>query len=282
MVVARQQVLILNPQAGGLSDEAEKAVVRALSGFDVIRLQAGQDLAAVVTGSDVAPDATIVVAGGDGTVGAAARALVGTDRRLGIVPVGTFNNFARALGIPLQPGAAARALSAGKPATVTLGRVNGEPFLEAASLGLFGDLINLGEAAKELHYGQLLQRVRELSSPSFEYRIDGDIREAGRARALVIANTPSTGALVTVGSVTPEEGVLELSVFGPGRRAQILRRLALRALPFLDRPHPGRRVRRVRIETDPRISVYADAGRVGETPAEIEIDVHALKVLLPA
>jgi diacylglycerol kinase family enzyme len=282
MVVARERVLVLNPQAGGLSEEAEGELLGQFAGFDFLRLEEGQDLAALISGSDLAPDATVVVAGGDGTVRAAARALAGSRRSLGIVPLGTFNNFARALGIPLEAEPAARAILGGRPVGVALGRVGGEPFLEAASLGLFGDLINLGEAAKDLHYGELLQRVRELSSPSFDYRITGDLEQAGRARAIVVANTPSTGALVPVGSVTPEEPVLELSILRAGRRLEILRRLAAHALPFLDEPEPGRRIRRVRIETDPPISVYADATQVGDTPAEIEIDLQALRVVLPA
>ena len=44
--------------------------------------------------------ATVVVAGGDGTVGFVARALAGSRRRLGIIPLGTFNNFAHGLRIP--------------------------------------------------------------------------------------------------------------------------------------------------------------------------------------
>lgn len=281
MVVACRHLLVLNPQAGSLSEEDEAKLRHELPEFDVARLEEGQDLAALLDAAQLAPDAAVVVAGGDGTVAAAARALAGTERRLGIVPLGTFNNFARGLGIPLDAELAARAAARGRPRPVSLGRVNGRPFLEAASLGLFGDLINLGEAAKELRYGELAEHVRDLSSRPFGYRLEGDLVERGLARAMVIANTPSTGALVPVGSVTPEEPVLELSILGPGRGG-VIARLAARVLPFRTRHDPGRRVRALRVETDPPISVYADATRVGDTPADIHVDVAALNVLLPA
>jgi diacylglycerol kinase (ATP) len=280
MVVASQRLLVLNPQAGGLSEDEEATLREELSDFEVARLEEGQDLAALLDASHLAPDATVVVAGGDGTVAAAARALAGTDRRLGIVPLGTFNNFARGLGMPLDALTAARALHDGREGAASLGRINGRAFLEAASLGLFGDLINLGEAAKELEYGELAERVGALSSAPFDYRLAGDIEERGRARALVAANTPSTGALLPVGSVTPEEPVLELSILGAGH-AGMLAGLFARALPFVKPREPGRLVRKLRVETDPPISVYADAERIGETPADILLEVAALNVILP-
>jgi diacylglycerol kinase family enzyme len=49
---------------------------------------------------ELTPQATVVVAGGDGTIGFVARALAGTKRRLGILSLGTFNNFALGLGMP--------------------------------------------------------------------------------------------------------------------------------------------------------------------------------------
>lgn len=281
MVVAIERLAVLNPQAGGISEEAEAELRRILQGFEFVSLPEGRSVAELLAGTALAPGATVMVAGGDGTVGAAARSLAGTDRVLGILPLGTYNNFARALGIPLEPGRAAAALLRGRRRSVTLGSAGGRPFLEAASVGLFGDLINLGEAAKERRYGELLERVRELSAPAFEYRISGDLQAAGRARAIVVANTPSTGALVPVGSVTPEEPVLELTILPVGARAEILRRLASRALPFLNRPRPGRRVRRVRIETEPVVGVYADAERAGESPTDIAADPLALRVILP-
>lgn len=79
----------------------------------------------------------IVAAGGDGTMNAVAAALVGTNITMGVVPLGTFNYFARNLGIPLEPAAAARALLDGYTRPVHVGRVNGRVFLINSSFGLY-------------------------------------------------------------------------------------------------------------------------------------------------
>ena len=90
----------------------------------------------------------MVVAGGDGTIAFVARALAGTRRRLGILPLGTYNNFARGLEFR-QPRRALAVIRAGRTRAVTLGRVNDRYFLEAAAIGIFGEAILLGEKAKD-------------------------------------------------------------------------------------------------------------------------------------
>ena len=264
-----QKLLVLNPRAGSLDEEALKRLRGALAGFEELSVDDDTDLAAELGDPGLAADALVVVAGGDGTVGAAARALTGSRRMLGIVPLGTFNNFARGLGIPLELEPALAALREGRPRTVTVGRVNGRPFLEVAALGLFGELLGLGEAAKELRYGDVLERVRSLRAGRFIYRVSGDVALRGRARSVIAANTPSTGALVPLAEVTPRDAFLELSAEPAGLLNRIRRR----------RPH---RIRSARIETDPPVAVFADAEPAGESPAEISLDPDGLRVILPS
>lgn len=90
----------------------------------------------------------LVAAGGDGTVNLAASASRDFKVALGIVPLGTFNYFARLHGIPLEPEAAARVLVDGVLAPVAVGEVNGRLFLNNASFGLYTRVIYRREAAK--------------------------------------------------------------------------------------------------------------------------------------
>lgn len=89
--------------------------------------------------------ATIVAAGGDGTVCAVAQALVGSEAVLGIIPLGTFNFFARSLGLPETAEAAVEALIHGQVESVAAAEVNGRLFLNNASLGLYPALLEKRE-----------------------------------------------------------------------------------------------------------------------------------------
>ncbi|MGL4235745.1 diacylglycerol/lipid kinase family protein [Tabrizicola sp.] len=90
---------------------------------------------------------TVIVAGGDGTICTVAGALAGTGTALGIVPMGTFNFFARSLGLPGDPTAAISVLLAGTERVVSAAEVNGQLFLNNASLGLYPALLERREAA---------------------------------------------------------------------------------------------------------------------------------------
>lgn len=92
----------------------------------------GRALDAAVAG---APD-LLVVAGGDGTLSAAGRRLSGLDIALGVLPVGTTNNFARSLGLPVRLEAAVAALAAGKVADVDLGAADERAFTNMVSVGV--------------------------------------------------------------------------------------------------------------------------------------------------
>ncbi|EYD71492.1 Transcription regulator (contains diacylglycerol kinase catalytic domain protein) [Rubellimicrobium mesophilum DSM 19309] len=78
----------------------------------------------------------VVLGGGDGTLSSAAPALIETGLPLGILPLGTANDLAHTLGIPLDIGDAAQVIVEGKLRRIDLGEVNGKPFFNVASLGL--------------------------------------------------------------------------------------------------------------------------------------------------
>jgi diacylglycerol kinase family enzyme len=277
-----RNVVVVNPGAGSVDAGDEQRLARAFPGYLVVTVGPGEEVDERLGSAQMADDALVVAVGGDGTVGAVARALTGTRRTFGIVPRGTFNNFARSLGIPLDFDDAIRIIRRGRARPVTVGRVNGRPFLEAAAVGLFGDVVALGEASKDFHYGEAVEHLANLLSPrDFRYRLEGDATASGRARSLLVANTPFTGARIAVAESTPADPYLELIVGVGQTRRDLLRRL-LRAL-LRRRPterEARRRVRRLRVETSPPMRVYADFADVGETPAEIEALPAGLQVLL--
>lgn len=91
----------------------------------------------------------IVAGGGDGTINAVASELVGTDRTLGVLPLGTLNHFAKDLKIPLDLEAAARVCLEGREAKVDVGEVNGQIFLNNSSLGLYPSIVRHREKQQQ-------------------------------------------------------------------------------------------------------------------------------------
>jgi diacylglycerol kinase family enzyme len=82
-------------------------------------------------------DKLLVVGGGDGTISAAASALVGTETLLGILPLGTLNHFARDLGIPADLGEAAKLIASRRERRVDVGEMNERIFINNSAIGLY-------------------------------------------------------------------------------------------------------------------------------------------------
>jgi diacylglycerol kinase family enzyme len=85
----------------------------------------------------------IVIGGGDGTLSTAASALVDTEAVLGVLPMGTFNHFAKDQQIPLDLAGAVRTVVAGQVERVDVGEVNGRVFINNSSLGIYPDIVRL-------------------------------------------------------------------------------------------------------------------------------------------
>lgn len=134
--------VLINRDGGTASadpDIADKvAAALAAAGLDAkISLIAGKDCeircAALVKRSAQ----LIVVGGGDGTISAAAAALVGSKTALGIIPLGTLNHFARDLGIPTAFDEAATLIATGKARGIDVAEMSGRIFINNCAIGLY-------------------------------------------------------------------------------------------------------------------------------------------------
>ena len=137
--------VLLNPAAGKQSAAAEEQVRAALqsAGCDAeIRLVDGASVASEAKAAVERGSTLVVAAGGDGSVSAAASALAGTEAELGVLPLGTLNHFAKDLEIPTDVAKAVEAIGAGRTVAVDIGEVNGRPFINNASIGMYASLIS--------------------------------------------------------------------------------------------------------------------------------------------
>jgi diacylglycerol kinase (ATP) len=213
------------------------------------------------------------------------RRLADSKHPLGILSLGTFNNFAKSLHLPTTVDAAIRVIKTGKPQPITLGRLNGKIFLEAAAIGLFGETIAAGESAKDKAFGAFAEDVKHIAEARpFTYELTGDIRGSGTAMSLVFTNTTSIGSQMPVSDKTPVDPYLELSVHAGATRTDIVKRVLARVV--LSKHKEGGlgqvfKFRKLEVTTKPKVRIYADNALMGRTPATITAELSALKVILP-
>ncbi|WP_437278925.1 diacylglycerol kinase family protein [Sorangium sp. So ce375] len=91
----------------------------------------------------------VVAAGGDGTVNTVASAIAGTEKTMGVLPLGTVNHFAKHLGIPLTLEGAVRTLVEGRRVRVDVGEVNGRAFVNNSTLGIYPGIVRGREALRK-------------------------------------------------------------------------------------------------------------------------------------
>ena len=92
----------------------------------------------------------IVAGGGDGTISAVASKLVGTDKTLGVLPLGTLNHFSKDLNIPQNLAEAVRVIAANQIKKIDVGEVNGRFFVNNSSIGLYPHLVHHREKQERL------------------------------------------------------------------------------------------------------------------------------------
>jgi YegS/Rv2252/BmrU family lipid kinase len=119
-----------------IADKVKRALEQAGVEADIDLID-GDDCAVRSTEAAERGDPLLIVGGGDGTIGAAAAALVGSETALGILPLGTLNHFARDLGIPAGLDEAAQLIAGGGERRVDVAEMNGRIFINNSAIGLY-------------------------------------------------------------------------------------------------------------------------------------------------
>jgi len=165
----------------------------------------------------------VLAFGGDGTVREVAAGLVGTGVALGLLPGGTVNLLARALGLPAEPRAAAAALSGLMPRPLDVGLAGETPFLMMVSAGLDGATLAALDGRWKGRLGRSAVAARGLREwwryayPELAVTADGRSLAATFA---VVANIPLYGGpFRLVPAARPDDGRLDLLAFQGGPAA---------------------------------------------------------------
>jgi len=286
----KRALLIVNPRArrGSTSIDAVKTVLTD-AGIELEEASTGPSENASELISRRADHVDLaIIGGGDGTLNAAAAGLVYTGLPLGVLPLGTANDFARTLGLPLDPVKAAETIAAGGEQPVDLGEVNGHLFFNVASIGFSAELAGeLTEHAKKrwgtLGYAIVAARIL-MRSRLFTAHVDHDgTTEEIRSMQISVGNGRHYGGGMTVEeSATADDGWLDLYSLEVDHWWRLLR-----LLPSLRAGTHGQwddvrafKTTEVTIRTSRPRPVNTDGELSTWTPARFRIRPKAVKVFV--
>lgn len=287
----KRALLLVNPHArrGGASIEAACAVLES-AGFELERVSPaqGQSIADLIRANADRCD-LVIVGGGDGTLNAAARAFVETQLPLGVLPLGTANDFARTIGLPPDPVEAARLITTLLPRPIDLGEVNGHLFFNVASIGFSAELAaELTSEAKarwgKLGYGIVAARLLAKSRLFNAYLDHDGTTEKIKTLQVSVGNGKHYGGGMTVEeSATADDGKLDFYSLEVDHWWRLLR-----LLPALRAGTHGRwddvrafRTTEVTIRTHHPRDVNTDGELSTKTPAHFRIRPKAIQVYAP-
>lgn len=289
--MTREIALLTNPTAGrGHAHRVQDDVVALLrsAGHDVSVLVGADPQEAVDLGRKAVADGadTLVAMGGDGMLHLAVQAVAGSATRLGVIPLGTGNDFARSLGIPREdPLAAAAVVARGAGRRVDLARTGDRWFATVMAAG-FDAAVNERANAMRWPHGDLRYTLATLSvlprwsAVSYTLCLDGEERRV-EAMLLAVANTDSYGGGLQIpAGATPEDGLLDVIIITPTSKLEFLRVFPqVRTGQHVHHPAFERvRVRSVTVAA-PDVVAYADGERFGSLPLTVKCVPDALEVL---
>lgn len=232
----------------------------------------------------------VIAVGGDGTVNEVARGLVGSKTALAIVPKGSGNGLARALGLSMSTDRVIEQLASGRRITIDSCQMNGQPFFCTCGMGFDAAVSRtFAEASTRGPVTYLRTMIDEYRSFKPEtYRIildEGERTIETEAFVLVVANASQYGnnAYIAPGADLAD-GLLDLAIIRPFpvlEAALVLGDL-MRGKLAGNKYYYTERVRHVRIERTSRGSVHLDGEPlVMSEHIDVSLRPHSLEVIIP-
>lgn len=232
----------------------------------------------------------VLAAGGDGTLNEVVNGLAGTPVKLGVLPVGTGNDFARTIKMPKDPLEASVVLNRGKTLAVDLGKIGDRYFINASGVGLDAEVVLEFERRRGNtravwlnYFSSLLKILYRFNPRPLTIKYDGIVEEI-TAMQVTIANGKYFGAgMMVAPNADIADGFFNLCVV-----EKIAKHEFLKALPAVYRgkhgEHPAVRfiqAKKVEIISPVPVSVQMDGEYAGEVPVIIENVPGAIQVIVP-
>ena len=294
----RHAKILINAGAGGefnetLRERLSEIFQAADTKADIIVAATPAEMAQVAEAAAHEDYEMIVAGGGDGTVSLVASALIGSGKVLGVLPLGTFNHFAKDLRIPIDFEEASQNLISGSQVEVDVGEVNGRIFLNNSTLGLYPVLVREREKQQRLGWGKwpafvwaAISALRRYPFVSVRVSVDGQ-PVTTRTPFVFVGNNQYVMERLNIGTRDRLDAG-ELCLYMTRRTGRIdLVRLAIRALLGRlrdEKDFMAMSAQEVTIATRSSRARVAIDGEVDiqPTPLEYRIRTRSLTVVVPA
>jgi YegS/Rv2252/BmrU family lipid kinase len=234
---------------------------------------------------------TVIAMGGDGTIEAVMRGMIGGKARLGIVPTGTENNIAKSLGIPKDLQEACALIASDNMLKLDVGQVTtrkGKKFIffEMATVGLsaavYPDANKAASGKLSSIKAAAMTFIHQESRPTISLTLDNESKIEVETMLVMVSNTPIFGKnfLVAPGA-SLQDGLLDISVYPDFGKVELISYYAA----VMDGGYSGDgkvqhyQARKLKVKASPKLDVMADGVALGKGTVKIKVRQGALRVI---
>ncbi|TAF05826.1 MAG: YegS/Rv2252/BmrU family lipid kinase [Nostocales cyanobacterium] len=296
--MSRSACLIFNPVAGQGDPELELDQIRSILEpeikLDIYLTTEAIDADELARAAVERGVEAIIASGGDGTLSAAAEAVVNTNIPLGIISRGTANAFATALNIPDTIAAACQTILQGKTWTVDVASCNDRLMVLLTGIGFEAETVEKADRDTKNRFGMMayilagIQELGNLQKFAVEIETEDKIIKT-IASAVTVANAaPPTSVLAQGPSgIIFDDGLLDLTIVSPENKTGAIAatfhlfQTASTGTPVERNDIGYLRAKQFKITTDPPQKIVVDGEIVGTTPVEIKCIPAGLRVFVP-
>ncbi|ETI67457.1 diacylglycerol kinase [Neobacillus vireti] len=233
----------------------------------------------------------VIAAGGDGTIHEVVNGLADQEYRpkLGIIPTGTTNDFARALHIPRDVSTAVNIITKGEMIPVDIGRINDKYFINIAGGGRITELTYEVPSKLKTMLGQLayylkgMEMLPSIKASHLRIEYDGKLFE-GEAMMFLVGLTNSIGGFERLApDASINDGLFSLLILKKVNLAEFIRiaTLAVRGEHVNDQNVIYTQANRIKVYSSEKVQLNLDGEFGGLLPAEFENLYRHLEVFVP-